>query len=293
MRTLHLCRLGATLMLAGMSAGIVTGCDSQNQTVPTEQAQQEETMAAKLVGSASYRERIALPPGAELVISLEDVSKADAASETVASLSQTLTTAPPYEFELSYEPAKLKPKARYSLRGQIYMADQLLFTTTQAYQPFGVPRIEMLLEKVGGKRAAVDAPEVAVDEPTESPAASAVDISAVIGDWTLLSLNGDVLANTAEESNLKLTLMTSGSASGFSGCNHFRGDYVISTEGEGRPTLSFGPIAGTRKMCQRIMEVESAMLTMLSQSKYFTVTKHQLNLLNGDEVEIATLVRGQ
>ena len=42
--------------------------------------------AATIRGSAAYRERMALPPGAVLAVALQDISRADAPAETLAEL---------------------------------------------------------------------------------------------------------------------------------------------------------------------------------------------------------------
>jgi heat shock protein HslJ len=70
----------------------------------SEQTQQGETSGVKktLVGEVFYRERILLPPGAKLHLTLEDVSKMDVPSTVIATASQVLAGAPPYEFSLDY-----------------------------------------------------------------------------------------------------------------------------------------------------------------------------------------------
>lgn len=50
-----------------------------------------------------------------------------------------------------------------------------------------------------------------------------------------------------------------GKVSGFSGCNRFFGSFVL-----GGNNLSFGPLAGTRKMCAKTMSFESNVLSSLA-----------------------------
>jgi putative lipoprotein len=70
----------------------------------SEQTQQREAPGVKktLVGEVFYRERILLPPGAKLHLTLEDVSEMDVPSTVIATSSKVLAGAPPYEFSLDY-----------------------------------------------------------------------------------------------------------------------------------------------------------------------------------------------
>ena len=66
-----------------------------------------------LEGEVYYRERILLPPGALLEITLEDVSKMDVASVQISSMQQTLDSGTsPYPFSLEYDAAFIKPNMR-------------------------------------------------------------------------------------------------------------------------------------------------------------------------------------
>ncbi len=90
--------------------------------------------AATVSGTVSYRQRIALPSDAILVVRLEDVSRADAPSTVVAE--QTIETAGqqvPIAFTLTYEPDQIQPQNRYVVRAQIFYGDQLRWTSTTAY----------------------------------------------------------------------------------------------------------------------------------------------------------------
>jgi putative lipoprotein len=56
--------------------------------------------AASVRGSAFYRERIALPPGAVFEASLEDVSRADAPAEVLGGVSFDGGAGPHYAFSI-------------------------------------------------------------------------------------------------------------------------------------------------------------------------------------------------
>jgi len=90
--------------------------------------------AASVTGEVLYRERIALPPSARVIVQLQDVSFADAAAPVLAE--QTIDTAgkgPPYAFQLAYDPAKIDARFSYAVRAEIKDGDTLLFTTTERY----------------------------------------------------------------------------------------------------------------------------------------------------------------
>lgn len=86
-----------------------------------------------ITGTATYRERVALPPGAVLEVSVRDVSLMDAPSVVMASLQRPIASVP-QSFSLAIERQRLDPRARYSVHASIRSADQrLLFITDQSY----------------------------------------------------------------------------------------------------------------------------------------------------------------
>ena len=104
--------------------------------------------------SVTYRERIALPSDAVIDVQLIDTSVADVAAQTVA---EVLINAEgrqvPVPFTLTYDPAKIVPANRYSVRATIRSGDgMLMFSTTQAYPVLthGAPsKVNLLLHTVG------------------------------------------------------------------------------------------------------------------------------------------------
>jgi putative lipoprotein len=83
-------------------------------------------------GSVAYRERIAMPPGAELTVSLLDVSRADALAVELATVVLHEPGNVPVAFELPYEPAVIDPRNSYVVRATIKVDDVLHWTTTDA-----------------------------------------------------------------------------------------------------------------------------------------------------------------
>jgi uncharacterized lipoprotein YbaY/heat shock protein HslJ len=110
---------------------------------------------ATITGSATYRERIALPPGAVFEAVLEDVARADAPAVVVASTRVPATTVP-IAFSIGYEAARIDVNKRYAVRGRITLNGQLMFTSETAHPVLGsggARHVEMLLRRVAASTA--------------------------------------------------------------------------------------------------------------------------------------------
>ncbi|MDV7103097.1 YbaY family lipoprotein [Vibrio sp. TH_r3] len=116
------------LMVAVIMASTVLGCTT---TDSVEKAiDQKGVMMSAIKGNIAYRERIALPPTAIITVTLEDVSKMDAAAKKIAE--QTFTSdgeQVPFDFELSYDANMIELNHRYSVRATIHVDGKLRFTT--------------------------------------------------------------------------------------------------------------------------------------------------------------------
>ncbi len=92
--------------------------------------------SGRVTGTVLYLERISLPPGSVVRVELQDVSRADAAADVLAS--QTITTTgenPPIPFELTYDPSRIDPRYRYVVRAEIRSrSGSLLWTSDTAYE---------------------------------------------------------------------------------------------------------------------------------------------------------------
>lgn len=86
-------------------------------------------------GSLFYRERIALPPGMTMTVTVSDISLADAPAAVIAQSSRRLEGEQvPLAFTLAVPATLLKPQMRYSLRGTITdPSGQLAWSTDTVY----------------------------------------------------------------------------------------------------------------------------------------------------------------
>jgi len=97
--------------------------------------------------TASYREKTALLPGAVVVATLEDVSKMDAPSKEIGR-TETTGENPPYKITINYSEKDIIEGHRYSVRVKIVKGEKLLFTSTEAYDPFTEEEKIIILTKI-------------------------------------------------------------------------------------------------------------------------------------------------
>ena len=80
-------------------------------------------------GTATYRERLALPPEAVFEATLEDVSRADALAVVMGQARIERPGNPPFRFEITYDPARINPSHRYAVRARILVGGELFFSS--------------------------------------------------------------------------------------------------------------------------------------------------------------------
>jgi len=109
----------ATALVMGLS---LAGCASTG--VPA-----ERTIA--VTGSIAYRERIALPPTAQIEVRLDDVSLADAPANNMATQSfASEGRQVPFAFSLTVDRADIDPRHSYAVSARITDAGgKLMFIT--------------------------------------------------------------------------------------------------------------------------------------------------------------------
>lgn len=73
-----------------------------------------------LTGTVTYRERIALPADSRLIVTINDVSLADAPSVTIAQTEKkTEGEQVPLAFSLTYDPGRIEPRRSYAVSARI------------------------------------------------------------------------------------------------------------------------------------------------------------------------------
>ena len=93
-----------------------------------------EPADARVSGTVSYRERIALTPGATLTVQIRDTSLQDVASVLIAEQVLPNPGQVPIRFEIPYASATIEPRNTYSISARIVEADgRLAFINDTAY----------------------------------------------------------------------------------------------------------------------------------------------------------------
>ena len=113
----------------------------------------ESQPAAVVTGTVTYRQRIALSPDATVVVTLEDVSRADAPSTVIGGdMIRTAGLQVPIPFAIAYDPAEIMPQHRYVVRAKIFYGDDLSWSSTTAYpvitQDSPTEDVEIMVEQI-------------------------------------------------------------------------------------------------------------------------------------------------
>lgn len=120
---------GPFVVLASSLTLALAGCAS----APSAEENGVSRATAQVTGTVAWRERIVLPPNSVLIVSLQDVSLADAPTTLMAAQRQEGSFTPPVPFSLRYDPAKILPNRRYSVSARIEVDGKLLFVSDTAY----------------------------------------------------------------------------------------------------------------------------------------------------------------
>jgi uncharacterized lipoprotein YbaY/heat shock protein HslJ len=108
-------------------------------------------------GTATYRERIAMPPNAVFEAILEDVSRADAPAREVGRTTVRQPPQVPIPFTITVDPGKIDPNASYSVRGRIIVDGAQWFVTDMAYPVLtrgAGHNVQLLLKRVASNGGA-------------------------------------------------------------------------------------------------------------------------------------------
>lgn len=217
---------GAFLPLLLIASGpLLSAC----QTPPSTLSPTEEAALLTVTGSATYRERIAAPPGSVLKVELSDTSRADAPAISLADWSGSLDDGGvPKNFTLRVNEA-LDPRFTYTLRATIKGADgKLLWTTDTAHR----------ISEVTGEVDAGTLVMVKV-QPAPAPAPKAPKVSG--REYNVTAIDTELVAGTRP---VTIKFGEDGQASGFGGCNSYGGNFK-----ESNGKLTFGDIISTMMAC--------------------------------------------
>ncbi|QHS50463.1 YbaY family lipoprotein [Edaphobacter sp. 12200R-103] len=223
-------------------------------------------------GTATYRERMALPPDAVFEATLTDVSRADAAGQAVGQTRIEQPGNPPFHFSIPYDPGQIQPNHIYAVRGRIVEGNRVLFTSSQRYQVLtqghGSEIGMMMMQRVQGSGQT---------EPAAVPLRETY--------WKLEEIAGKAVSPAEQQREAHLIFSAQGGrVSGSGGCNRIAGSYEVSGA-----SLQFRGVASTRMACARGMETESRFLGSLEQVRRWKISGRELQLLGSDDTVLLSL----
>jgi len=125
------------LVVAGLLLAVVlTACSDEAGPITASEREPDNSLMQVISGEVWYRERIALPPGAEVIVTLEDQSRADAPATVITDYTHIVDGQGPYSFRLVYDPAAIDERMTYGLRARIEQDGELMFSSTEHIDPF-------------------------------------------------------------------------------------------------------------------------------------------------------------
>lgn len=207
-RVKRLTRLSLALALTA-----VVGCTGIAQP-PGNAAIEPATPTDAIDGSAGYRERMALPPGAQFEAVLQDVSRADAPAMIIARAIIQNAPNPPIRFTMPYDPAQIDASHAYSVRAVIRADGQLLFASDAAYP---------VLTRGAGKSV-----DILLKRAAAEPA---VDADFLNTTWRILSMAGEPVRAHGGRREPQIILKRADGRDGWSatvGCNQISGGLTVS-----------------------------------------------------------------
>ena len=237
-------------------------------------------LAETLSGTVTYRERIALPPDAQITVQLQDVSRADAPAQVLGEAVIAPKGQVPVPFALDYDADALQPGHSYALQARITRGDRLLFTNSTLHEVFGAEpdATDILVERVKRRGEPAGADFDADIAPPKNRW-----LAEDIGGKGVLDRVQSVLEYTVDGT---ITLAVSGSG----GCNDMTGKVTILDS----VSMRFSPLAVTRRAClPAVAEQEARFFAALAATRksQLDATGDKLLLLDAQGQPLMRLTR--
>lgn len=225
--------------------------------------------AQRITGTATKRDRMALPPEAVFEATVEDVSRADAPATTVGAVRIEGPGQVPIAFSIDVDPRRVEASHTYAVRASLFIGGQMRYTTDTRHPVLtqgAATRVEILLVPVPAQGLSGSG-GAAVPAGNPSPALEGTY-------WKLTQLAGQPVVpagGARREANLRLGPDRRASLTG--GCNQMTAGYEL----EGA-RVAFGKVAGTLMACPPGEDVDSALTDALSRVTRWTIQGQALEL---------------
>ena len=128
----------------------------------------DASQADQVKGTATYLQRMSLPPHAVFDAQVEDVSRADAPAASIGSVRMIGPGNPPIAFTIDIDSRRVDVRHRYSVRATITVDEMLLFTTDQLYPVLtqgNGQNVELWLRQTGRAQSEFPGPDLSILGP--------------------------------------------------------------------------------------------------------------------------------
>jgi putative lipoprotein len=227
---------------------------------------------ATIQGTASYRDRMALPEGAVLEVELLDISRADAPSERLALLRIKPQGQVPIPFTLPYDPALIDERYTYAVTAKLIQEGRVLFRSDTVHPVLtrgAGDTVAVMMIRMPGERA----------QPT------------LVGPtWVAEDIDQQGVIDNLQS---HVTFTPEGRVQGSGGCNAFTGSYTLEGDRLEIGTAG-GQLAATLKACpEAVMNQEARFTDALGRVQHWRLENGLLGLLDAERAPILRLWRRQ
>lgn len=215
-------------------------------TVPNDTGASQVAMVETISGTLTYRERIALPPSAQMEIVVSDITLGRNEELILSRKVNTIGQAsPPIPFSIDVSKLNLSDGPLYGLRAFIREPDgTIMFRTSE---PF-------LLNL---RSDTVDIGDIRLSMTSSDDPGLAGIPGLQEGEWRVTQIGGDVVP---QDSAPTMTFATDGRLYGSTSCNRFNSSYSLDGT-----SLGVGTLAATKRACETgLMEQERRFLDAIS-----------------------------
>ncbi len=218
---------------------------------------QAQTGFALISGEAVHRERMAIPAGAVLTVSLDAFDKEG--QSNVVEVSQALSgKQSPFPFQLPVQRSAMKSGVRYGLRAEVVLNGKRMFETAKAFMINPNSKIRPVLQLVKVQTV---------------PGWSMAD-----KEWELFAVDGRKLEGIAEPPTIRFDSKET-KIFGFAGVNRYFGTYRSTA-----PSIQIDPGGMTMMAGEEAqMQLESRFVQLLEKVNRATVEEGELILARGEK----------
>jgi len=230
--------------------------------------------AHAVTGHVTYRERMALPPDAEVRVMLVEASRGDSTAPAADTTLRAEGRQVPLPFTLPFDRARIDPRRDYALRATITSEGRPIFTTPLAVLVIThdhPTQLDLVLARVPGTGDTAPAsPPPTAKAPGKVPA--------LVGtNWVLEDIGG---AAVMDAPHATLEFPEADRAVGSGSCNRFSGRITI-----GDTTIAFRQMISTRIACPpAVMSHETKYLQALQGTERYALDGASLMIyVNGKD----------